>query len=76
MRAIVVRMQQSAGADPGFLERGFICIKVWRFAWLILSKKKLNNPCKLNNSVSLRPNYLIFIGYLKTDSGEGVRATS
>ena len=26
-----------AGADPGFLERGFICIKVWGFALLILS---------------------------------------
>ena len=25
------------GADPGFLERGFICIKVWGFALLILS---------------------------------------
>ena len=23
-------------ADPGFLERGFICIKVWVFALLIL----------------------------------------
>ena len=26
-----------SGADPGFLERGFICIKVWEFALLILS---------------------------------------
>ena len=26
-----------AGVDPGFLERGFICIKVWGFALLILS---------------------------------------
>ena len=25
------------GADPGFLERGFICIKVWGLALLILS---------------------------------------
>ena len=24
-------------ADPGFLERGLICIKVWGFALLILS---------------------------------------
>ena len=24
------------GADPGFLERGLICIKVWGFALLIL----------------------------------------
>ena len=27
----------NAGVDPGFLERGFICIKVWGFALLILS---------------------------------------
>ena len=26
-----------AGVDPGFVERGFICIKVWGFALLILS---------------------------------------
>ena len=27
----------TSGADPGFLERGFIYIKVWGFAFLILS---------------------------------------
>ena len=27
----------TAGADPGFLERRFICIRVWVFALLILS---------------------------------------
>ena len=26
-----------SGADPGFLERGFICLKVWGFALLFLS---------------------------------------
>ena len=26
-----------SGADPGFLERGFICIKGWGFVLLILS---------------------------------------
>ena len=26
-----------SGADPGFLERGFVCIKVWGVALLILS---------------------------------------
>ena len=26
-----------SGVDPGFLESGFICIKVWGFALLILS---------------------------------------
>ena len=25
-----------AGADPGFLERGFICMKVWGFTLLII----------------------------------------
>ena len=33
-----------------------------------------NVTWKWNNLVSLRPNYLIFIGYLKTWGGEGVRA--
>ena len=28
---------QNTGAGPGFLERGFICKKVWGFALLILS---------------------------------------
>ena len=27
----------SPGEDPGFLERGFICIKVWGFALPVLS---------------------------------------
>ena len=27
-----------AGADPRFLKKGFICIKVWGFALLILSR--------------------------------------
>ena len=31
------RFPLSPGADPGFLERGFICIKVWGFTLLILS---------------------------------------
>ena len=54
------------GADPGLLEKGFICIKGWCFAALI--SFFLNSPCKCNNVV-LRPNYLIFIGYLKTGGG-------
>ena len=37
MRAFVVRMQQSAGSDPGFLERGVHMYKGVGFAWLILS---------------------------------------
>ena len=42
-----------AGADPGFLEREFICLKVWGFALLLLY-----------DLIFLRPNYFIFIGYL------------
>ena len=34
----------------------------------------LNIPWKWNNLVSLRPNYFIFMGYLKTGDGEGVLA--
>ena len=30
-------MHMVTGADPGFLERGFVCIKVWEFALLIVS---------------------------------------
>ena len=30
-------LKQVPGADPGFLERGFICIKEWGLALLILS---------------------------------------
>ena len=28
---------RNSEADPGFLERGFICFKVWGFALLVLS---------------------------------------
>ena len=46
----------SSGADPGFLERGFVYIKVWRFVcWFVL--------IFLKYPISLRPNYFIFIGY-------------
>ena len=31
----------------------------------------INIPWKCNNLVSMRPNYFIFMGYLKTSSGEG-----
>ena len=46
-----MRQNVITGADIGFLEMGFICIKEWEFALLILS---------------LRPKYFIFIGHLKT----------
>ena len=57
----------SPGADPGFSERGFIYIYKCmgaRFADFI--SFSLNIPWKWNNFVSLRPNYFIFLGYLKT----------
>ena len=54
----------NSGADPEFLERGFICMKVYEGVgdllcgfYLIFLK-------------SLRPNYFIFIGYLKTGDRE------
>ena len=53
-----------AGADPGFLERGFIYIKGWGLALLIVSHF---------SEIS----YFIFIGYKKTGgggAGRGVRA--
>ena len=50
------------GADPVFLEREFICIKVWGFALLILSHyphaflKKRRGYCnRLRLSVMLSP---------------------
>ena len=32
-----VTNMKTSGPDPGFLERGLMCIKVWWFALLILS---------------------------------------
>ena len=64
----------AAGADPEFLERGFICIKGWGsfadFIWFFL-----NTPWKWNNLVLLRPNYFIFVGYLKAGTGRGFDPT-
>ena len=34
---IAVKLQIYSRANPGFLERGFVCIKVWGFTLLILS---------------------------------------
>ena len=52
-----------SGADWGFLEKGFIWIKRARFADFI--NVLLNIQWKWNNLISLRPNYLVFIGYFK-----------
>ena len=52
-----------AGADQGFLKRGFVCIKYVGFAlWIFLFF--LNILWNWNNLVSSRPNYFIFIEYL------------
>ena len=66
----------ATGADRGFLKRGFIYIKEWGFALLILSFFFLNIPWKWNNMVSLRPNYFNFIGYLKGGGGRFKRTSS
>ena len=57
----------SPGAEPGFLERGFICINLWGFALLILSHfSKISHANETN--------YFILIGYLKIwGGGEGQR---
>ena len=34
---LILFKYDTTGEDPGFLERGFICIEVWGFALLILS---------------------------------------
>ena len=60
-----------AGADPGFLERGFICIEMWGVGFVDFISFFLNIPWKCNNLVSVRPNYYIFIGYLKMGDEEG-----
>ena len=54
MTVKVAKWPYSAGADPGFLERGFIsiCIEVWGLALLILSHFSLNIQWKWNNLVS------------------------
>ena len=47
------------GADPGFLERGFIVIKGWGGRFAVFISVFLNIPWKRNNLVSFRPNYFI-----------------
>ena len=37
----MIALAQRTGADPGVLEKGFICIKVFWFALLILSHSAL-----------------------------------
>ena len=59
-----------SGADPGFLWRGFVCIKVRGFVLLILSQLfKITHVYEI--IWSMRPNYLRFIGYFKKHGGGG-----
>ena len=58
--------------DPGLLERGLISIQRCGGHFVSFS---LNIPRKWNNLVSLRPNYFIIIGYLKTEMGMGFKWT-
>ena len=37
MRIIYISVKLFSVVDPGFLEKGFICIKVWGFALLVFS---------------------------------------
>ena len=67
LKAIVtynIKYTKITGVDSGYLERGFIC-KI--FADFMISNENENNL------VSLRPNYFIYLGYLKMGDGEGVR---
>ena len=54
----------------GFLERGFRCVKEG-VALLVLSHFSLISHENENNLVQLRPNYFIFMVYLKTGTGAG-----
>ena len=54
--------------------KGFHIFKVVGIRFADFISFFLNIPWKWNNLVSLRPNYFIFIGYLKTGDGEGVQA--
>ena len=56
------------------LERGFISLKVLEVRFADFIAFFLIIPWKWNNLVSLRPNYFIFIGYLKTGGREGFQA--
>ena len=54
--------------------KGFICIKVCGVRFADFISFFLNIPWKWKNLVLRRPNYFIFIGYLKTGGGRGIRA--
>ena len=70
MKNRVIKYLYLTGVDPEVLKRGFISVKVCvgghftDFIYIFL----IQYPMKINN---LLPNYFIFIGYLKTGSGEG-----
>ena len=59
------------GSRINFLERGSICVKGWKVGFADFISFILNIPSKWNNLVSMRPNYFLFIGYLKTGGREG-----
>ena len=58
------------GADPGFLESGYIYINVWGFVLLILSHF-LKYPMKMKIFGLTEAKLFIFIGYLKSGGGGG-----
>ena len=64
---INIRVEQKllrvAAADPGFLGRGFLCIKVWGFALLFFYL------IFVKYTMDVRPNDFMFIGKLKKKNG-------
>ena len=63
---LLLKIVHCSCASPGVLEKGFICIKVWGVQFADFLSFFLNISWIWNNSVSQRPNYFVFIGYLKT----------
>ena len=63
------------GADPRFLERGFICIKGWGFALLILSHfSYISHDIKQFGLIETK--LFHFLGYLKMGGRKGVSSKS
>ena len=62
-------LKDLAGQIQDFWKR--VYIRAWGFTLYLFISFFLNIPLKLNNLVSLRQNYFIFIGFLKTGGGGG-----
>ena len=69
--AIFLPIRDFQGRIHDFWKGGSYVYRCGGFALLIFISFFLNVPLKWNNLVSLRPNYFIFIGSLKTGAWEG-----